>query len=802
MKIIDIFSRPRVIILYICIILFILPFFWLKPGELELGGDSSRLYLYDPISYLQTSSLYNLAPDGIGNLRSDQSMIPFLLLLQIVYSIFRSPYILTILLYSVNLVGAFLFTYLFVFTILKNHTNNKTVFLAHLAAIIGGLFYTFSPSVGGPMQTALIIHNQVFLNPMTAYFLLMFLLSQKSIYLWLLLLTTVIFAPNFSLAVPALFAFYPLVLIFLFLYIRWCLKKSISWGTLFFGGILFLGLHAFHLVPVIVNTFDAGSYLNQRVFNPQTIQNEGINYFNAILPYAMVNRSFFYTYAIPGIQWAAIIGPLCITLGFLLAKPRQKDFTLIAIFFFVTTFFESANITELGVNIYRMLFYIPGFSMFRNFYGQWQWVQAFFYTLLLGYALFLLFSRFKKRAIYILSTVIVAILVYNSWMFVSGGILRQPHRATKGVSMVIQMDPHYEKTLHFLKKRSDDGRIFDLPFTEFSYQVVPGINKGAYIGPSPIGYLTGKKDFSGQIILYPFSDTFLRLIEEKKYDDIKRLFGLLNVRYIFYNADPRAYEAFFPELPYTLLLKVLPDSQSLGNFVKEITEEKIFQSGSYRVYNSDKAYFLPHFYVPTAIVTYGEKDDWMGQNASFFIDSLHKTPRVGYLKKDICSTIFQKSRCNKNEVTVDTNLPRITYKKINPTKYNVIISGAKKPFLLIFSDKFHPDWKAFVSIQKPAKIPIQRQYFNGDIKEGYHDNTFFDSKTFETFSMKSIPENQHVMVNGYANAWYIVPRDVSGRDTYEIIIELTQQRVVYFSLGISIVSFIIFIIYGIKIFKK
>jgi len=35
----------------ISVILFFIPFFWLKPGEMDLGGDSTRLYFYDPVSF-------------------------------------------------------------------------------------------------------------------------------------------------------------------------------------------------------------------------------------------------------------------------------------------------------------------------------------------------------------------------------------------------------------------------------------------------------------------------------------------------------------------------------------------------------------------------------------------------------------------------------------------------------------------------------------------------------------------------------------------------------------------------------
>lgn len=801
MKIINIFPKSKFLVLSVCIILFVLPFFWLKPGELELGGDSSRLYLYDPGAFLQADSLYSISPNGMGDLRSDQSMLPFLLLLKIFYSLFHSPYILTCLLYSLNLVGAFLFVYLIVIEIIKSHAEQNKTYVVEIAAVLAGLFYAFSPSVGRPMQYALIIHNQVFLNPMIFYLMLRFLLSQKSKYLWFMLLTTFIFSPNFTLAVPALFSFYPLAFTFLGLYIVLCLGKSLPWKKLIIYFIIFLGIHAFHILPVIVNTFDPTSYYNTRLFNAKSIQNEGINYFNAILPYAMVTKSFFYTYSTSQAQWAVFVGPLCIILGFLFSKARQKDFTLIATFFFITTFLESANITQIGIEFYRKLFYIPGFSMFRNFYGQWQWVQAFFYALLLGYSFFLIFYKLKRKTIYILSALVVGLLIFSNWMFVSGQILRQPHRATKGVSTIIVMDPNFEKALTFLKNQPDDGKIFDLPFTEFSYQVIPGLNKGAYIGPSPTSFLTGRRDFSGQIILYPFSDTFLKLISEENYVAIKRLFGLLNIEYIFYNADPRDYKEFFPELPYTLLLKVLPDSQALANFVGNIADKIAFQRGNYSVYYSDMNYYLPHFYVPTTIIPYDKKDDYQGENTSFYIDTKQKDPRIGYVSTVICKLIYLKG-CKADMVNIASDIPKINFKKINPTKYRVIVSGAKNPFLLIFSDKFHNDWKAFILNDSNEKMKVQKSYFNGNILESYHENIFFNSKTFETIGMKSLPDKQHISINGYANAWYITPTDSGGKTDYEVIIEMVQQRTFYSGLLISLVSIVIFVLYGIKLLKN
>ncbi len=97
---------------------------------------------------------------------------------------------------------------------------------------------------------------------------------------------------------------------------------------------------------------------------------------------------------------------------------------------------------------------------------------------------------------------------------------------------------------------------------------------------------------------------------------------------------------------------------------------------------------------------------------------------------------------------------------------------------------------------------VQQRYFNDTVREYKHENIFLDRQTFETLGMSHVPENQHVMVNGYANAWLIKPEDTSSADKYEIIVEMTQQRYVYYGLGISAVSLVLFMIYGIKLMKK
>lgn len=92
---------------------------------------------------------------------------------------------------------------------------------------------------------------------------------------------------------------------------------------------------------------------------------------------------------------------------------------------------------------------------------------------------------------------------------------------------------------------------------------------------------------------------------------------------------------------------------------------------------------------------------------------------------------------------LDTQPPQIKYDKINPTKY-VLRIKADKPYVLIFSESYHPKWQAFIDGEKA--------------------------------------EN-HFIANGFANGWYIERiSDTAGE--YEIILEFAPQR--YFERGLII----------------
>jgi len=156
--------------------------------------------------------------------------------------------------------------------------------------------------------------------------------------------------------------------------------------------------------------------------------------------------------------------------------------------------------------------------------------------------------------------------------------------------------------------------------------------------------------------------------------------------------------------------------------------------------------------------------------------------------------------------------PKITFVKINPTKYRVKIEGAVDPYTLVFSESFHQGWKAYINQYQISNIKYQKDYgeivasyFEGEIKEGTHRNIFLDRNTFETWGKKPIAEERHYLVNGYANSWYITPEDAGGKQDYELIIEFAPQRLFYkglFISGITLAGCLIYLLYNSIIVRR
>lgn len=580
------FSKHNIFISLITLFFFLLPFFWFKPGEMDLGGDSSRLYFYDPLAYLQNYAFYGISPSAFGAENIGYFMVPFVVLLFVLKYFFSSPTMLIAFFHGLSISIAFLATYGIVKNFLFDQDNKKGI-TNELASVISGLTYVLAPTSILGWDKVLITHNQFFLNPLIFYLLLKYFKTDKLSFIAFALILTFLFSPNFSFAAaPGFFAFYPLSLLFLFLYRLVILKKKIIWIHIFIASIGFIFLQAFHIVPQLISMLSPGSVLNTTIFSSAGKFDRGLSYFMAIAPNIKVSISLM---NLPQMTELALFSsfficfPVIITMGFLFN--RNKTILLTGSFFLIVLFFATANITSVGFELYKKMFSLPGFSIFRNFFGQWGYALLFFYTILFAQAFAVILEKLSKRTMYLLAFGFIFILLFFAYPFINGSLVDKILWQSNGVHIFMKMDPKYEELLSFVRKLPENGKVLTLPLTDPGYQIVAGSNNGAYQGPSTISYLAGKQDFAGYEEFGQFKELLASLVKNKDYARIKKLLGLLNIKYIVYNSEPQVYEQGFPNFPYNDVRKSFPKTQKEYKlFLQELSLKQIK--------NIDNKYFV------------------------------------------------------------------------------------------------------------------------------------------------------------------------------------------------------------------
>lgn len=748
--------KQRMVVALIAFLLLVIPFFWLKPGEMDLGGDSNRLFFYAPIDYLK-ASLYGVPQVGLVHEITEPRYfyLPYVFLIAVL-RFFFSPTTVINFFNGLKLSIPFLMIYFIVSDLLKGAIDKEARKSRHLAAIFSALFYLVamgSVNMEFYWSTAITSHNQIFLNPLFFYLLYKFLQLHKGIYLWLTIMLSFIFSPNFSLsAAPPFFAFYPLVMVFLLLYTKLFSSKGIPWARLFKGLFVFLGLHSFQYFPLMVSLFDSSSFSSARVFDKQLIVSAGVSYFIALRAQGKAVLNLLLPSGSVGFQWTTIVVPFLVLAGYFFNRKVRKKHLLVSIFFIITLFLATANITNIGYEGYRWLFYIPGFSMFRVYFTQWLYVFIFFYSLVLGFSAYSLLTILRLRYKYVLCFIVLGFTILSGYRLFTGRLVNQAViRGSREVPLVFKMDKHYEHALAYIRTLPEDGKFLFLPLTDFYFQVISGESGGAYMGPSTLLHLTDKYSFVGYQDLYPYPEDIMKYAREKNYERLLRIFTTLNVRYIFHNTDPSAYEVGFNPGPFGFMMTSLPKTQNeYRDFLKHFPLEVIYTNGPYTMYKIDQYVYNPTVFIPDGV--------YQSSELNFDTKFIH----WAFVDKKICDSLSVQTFCN-NSSYVQPKV-RISYQMINPTVYAVNIHPEEPltELLLVMQHKYHRGWKLEI---------------NG----------------------KYLADEKHIEVSSYANGWILDKKDMPESQDFVLYIKFDTYK--YFVYG-SVVTTGFLIILMVLIFRS
>ncbi len=187
-----------------------------------------------------------------------------------------------------------------------------------------------------------------------------------------------------------------------------------------------------------------------------------------------------------------------------------------------------------------------------------------------------------------------------------------------------------------------------------------------------------------------------------------------SIYFFLYDNHNVPYNEIYSNLANHNIGYVLTDNSSVdvGKRFKYKTSKTIVDKSPIVLEKTDRSEFLPHFFTPNNIIQTEKAVDDMYQivdqpnyklRSAIFINNKDIIPAPG------SQNLILQEKMPK----VITENPILEFKKINPTKYRIVVHHAKKDFLMVFSDSFNKGWKAYLA--KPntsSKFKVQSSKLN------------------------------------------------------------------------------------------
>ena len=137
-------------------------------------------------------------------------------------------------------------------------------------------------------------------------------------------------------------------------------------------------------------------------------------------------------------------------------------------------------------------------------------------------------------------------------------------------------------------------------------------------------------------------------------------------------------------------------------------------------------------------------------------EMLQNLVKNGFIRKIEDNDYFEAYKVSENKIQplIFAEKSKITFKKINPTKYIVDINGLKMGDRVVFKQSFNPEWQVY-----PTKETVGNCFENYkyDTRETVECLSFSNDFVFTDveYIFKKPLRLEHTMVDEYANSWVL-----------------------------------------------
>ncbi len=662
------------------------------------------------------------------------------------------------------------------------------------------VFYVISPALLNSWRYCFIYA----FAPWFVYFVIKILITRRITIRDLVLSNFVIFFASIDLPNPK-YLFFLFIFLFSAMIMALTLKiinlKSIArnwWKAVLFSVYLF-----YLIIPLIffALSFSPGNYkihIKQNYSDTGLFMDENSSTINRMvqLHHSGLNinaRDRIAYNASKKVVFAGSVFFICILLGLLFKKKKPK-FEIELIFLALVClflFFAVGPNPPFGQIYKTIVSRIGALAFLRTTAGAVFFLSIFYSVLLFGFI-----ENFKGKSKLIITILLTVALLVSSYPLINGKFYQNldvvGNMAIDTKSHGVNLPKEYFDMKKVIDEQKIDGKLLSLK-NDLAYMNTTW----GYFGPS----------------VYNF------------------MFDYYNIGYNNIFSTPENHS-----VAYTLDDKSLITNKNVPSFKVDNTT-KVQENNLLILSSVASNRYLPHFWIPKQTYSSNEpigdliQDSNQNQfgNAVYLVDQNKSS-------QDILSALPKTTE----------DKPTLEYKKINPTKYRVIVHGAKKPFPLIFNESSNKYWKIYLEKHVPIDTESLTEslsrynQFRGDenfqatkeetgnyIRQGFiselksgesldfisknmagtiQNNNLDNGSFLETWFQKSILDDKRLTANGYSNSWLMDPNTICGQSNlcqinsdssfdYEIVAEFLPQRIYWTSLLVSISAVFVSVIY-------